>query len=137
MVISVAHRYLVVSLGLGLVIGIMGCGGRSSVETCGLTALNISPASATADHTLASPGNELRFIAFGVVPPGCVQTLSNLTNVTWSVSDTVNVSISNIQGPTYGTATCNGATSGAVTVTGTAPGISGTTAKGTALLTCK
>ena len=41
-----------------------------------------------------------------LVPEGRAIAQSNLTNVTWTVSDTQNVSISNVHDATYGVATC-------------------------------
>jgi len=65
--------------------------------------------------------------------------MSNLMNVSWSVSDTTNVSISNAKDITFGTATCLGRTSGPVVVTATLPASasSGQAVSGTAALTCK
>jgi hypothetical protein len=116
-----------------------GCGGRSSSTpaNCNLTGINVFPAAATADHVAAAPGNQQSFTGFAVMPAGCVQLLANLTNITWTVSDPVNVSISNTPGITYGVATCTGTTAGAVTVTATAPNGGGATATGKATLTCK
>lgn len=62
----------------------------------------------------------------------------NLLNVTWSVSDATNVSISNVKGMTFGTATCLAPTAGPVTVTATLPASAngGQAVSGTAALTC-
>ena len=116
----------------------VGCGG--SQQNCELTALSISPSSGTADHTLSSPGNQVQFFAGPLLKghqcavPACV----NCMGQTWTVSDTVNVSISN-NASDNGTATCLAATNGAVTVTATAPisTQSTKTVSGTATLTCK
>jgi hypothetical protein len=116
----------------------MGCGGPSPITlACKITAINVSPASATISHTAPSPGNTQHFDAFAsAVSPGCVVSQSNLTTGTWSVSDNINVSISNVQGATFGTATCNGPTSGAAIVTATVPVGDGTSVVNTAALTC-
>jgi hypothetical protein len=115
-----------------------GCGGGTG--KCSLSSISVSPATATADHLAVSPTNSQRFLAFGSgLPSGCVSTQSNLTNVTWSVSDTTNVSISNSQDQTFGAATCLGATSAPVTVTATlaADLHNGQSVSGTATLTCR
>jgi hypothetical protein len=116
----------------------MGCGGKSPITlACKITAINVSPSSATISHTAPPPGNTQHFDAFAsAVTPGCVVSQSNLTTGTWSVSDNINVSISNVQGATFGTATCNGPTSGAATVTATVPAGDGTSVTNTASLTC-
>ena len=116
----------------------MGCGGKSPITlACKITAINVSPASATISHTAPPPGNTQHFDAFAAaVTPGCVVSQGNLTTGTWSVSDNINVSISNVQGATFGTATCNGATSGPATVTATVPAVDGTSVTKTASLTC-
>lgn len=116
----------------------LGCGGKSPITlACKITAINVFPTSATISHTASPPGNTQYFDAFAsAVTPGCVLTQGNLTTATWSVSDNINVSISNVQGATFGTATCNGATSGATTVTATVPAGDGTSVTNNASLTC-
>lgn len=114
-----------------------GCGG-STKTVCKLTAINVFPQTATADHAAAVPGNQQQFAAFAAsAAPGCAITLSNLTTATWSVSDPVAVSIGNVQGPNYGNATCLAATVSPVTVTATVPAGDGTTVSNTASLSCK
>lgn len=111
-----------------------GCGG-SSTAACKLTAINVFPNTATASHTAVAPGNTQLFSAFvGAASGNCAVQQSNLTNATWTVSDTTNASISNVHDATYGNATCKGATS--TTVTATVPAGDGTTVSGTASLTC-
>lgn len=114
----------------------VGCGGQ---QNCELTALSVSPSSATADHSVSSPGNQVQFFAGPVMKGQCaVPACVNCLGQTWTVSDTVNVSISN-NANDNGTATCLGATNGAVTITATAPASnkSTKTVSGTATLTCK
>lgn len=111
-----------------------GCGGNTMPD-CSLQQITVSPTSATANH-LSSPGNTQQFLAFGVASPGCAVIQSNLTNVTWSVSDTTNVSISNVHDATFGVATCNAATAGPVTVTANMPSAKGGNIVATAALTC-
>jgi hypothetical protein len=121
-----------------LYLATVGCGGPSPIIlACKITAVNVSPANATISHTAPPPGNTQHFDVFAsAVTSGCVVSQSNLTNGTWSVSDNINVSISSVQGPTFGTATCNGPTSGPVTVTATVPAGDGTNVTNTASLTC-
>jgi hypothetical protein len=116
---------------------IFGCGGNTTTTGCKILAINVSPATATADHAAAPPGNTQHFNAFiAKVPPGCSFITGNIFNAVWSVSDPVNVSISNAQDSTRGNATCKAATTGAVTVTATAPAGDGTNVTNTASLTC-
>jgi len=115
----------------------VGCG--DSQQNCDLTALSISPSASTADHGVSSPGNQVQFFAGPVTKGQCVAGgCVNCSGQTWTVSDTVNVSISN-DANDNGTATCLGATNGAVTITATAPVSSNSTktVSGTATLTCK
>src|SRR6266550_2729879 len=75
-----------------------GCGNS---HVCASGALNVSPQNAVADHSAPTPANSQLFLAFGAgLPVGCVATQSNLINVVWSVSDPIDVSISNMQGNT-------------------------------------
>ncbi len=112
-----------------------GCGG-SPKPICAMTAFNVSPNTATISHAAVPPGNTQHFAAFETAATtGCAFPLSNLTTVTWTVSDPVNVSISNATADN-GAATCHAATAGAVTVTGTAPAGNGANITNTASLTC-
>jgi hypothetical protein len=115
---------------------ISSCGGHTTTPSCKILAINVSPATATVDHAAASPGNTQHFDAFiAKVPPGCEFITGNIFDAAWSVSDPVNVSISNAD-PTRGTATCKAATAGAVTVTATKSQSDGTNVSNTASLTC-
>ena len=114
----------------------VGCGGTSTLN-CSMTGINVSPQNASTGHT--APSNVQHFDGFAIAPAGCNSvaiTAARLTNITWSTSDPVRVSISNVQDATYGNATCNSATSGAVTITATAPNGNGSNVTGTASLTC-
>lgn len=114
----------------------VGCG---SQQSCELTALLVSPSSATADHALSSPGNQVQFFAGPVMKGQCaVPACVNCLGQTWTVSDNLDVSISN-NASDNGTATCLAATTGAVTIIATAPvsANSKKTVSGTATLTCK
>ena len=119
---------------------IMGCGGKSpTTPACKLIAINVSPASATINHSAAAPGNTQHFDAFASDSTpvlGCFEALGSLQTATWSVSDNINVSVSNIHDSTFGTATCKAATSGAATITATVPVGDGTSVSNTASLTC-
>jgi hypothetical protein len=108
-----------------------------SDKTCQLVGLTVSPATATADHAAVPPANQVQFFAAAKVPKGCsIIQCVNCFRQTWSVSDPVKVSISN-NASDNGTATCLGATNGAVTVSATAPVGSNQTVTGTASLTCR
>ena len=132
---SCCRLLLLLALSLGL--SVLGCGGSSSMPVCKLTTISVFPASVVVDHNAPPPGNTQHFDAFNTTSiPGCVHTLGNLTNATWSVSDTTNIIISNVHDATYGFATCKGATAGAATVTATVPVGDGTNVSSTALLTC-
>lgn len=130
MIRNLALIALVLSLGLVL----PGCGG-----TCRTQSVRVMPQSDTADHNSAPPGDSVAFTAWGSGGgSGCSSTAANLGTVVWSVSDTVNVSISNAQDVTFGVATCVGPTSGPVTITATLPADknAGKTVSGSAQLTC-
>ncbi|MGZ4871800.1 MAG: hypothetical protein ACXV5R_05995 [Candidatus Angelobacter sp.] len=117
-----------------------GCGGKSTTTpVCKLTAINVFPRTATIDHTAVAPANAQHFDAFAASATpvlGCFEALGSLQTATWSVSDTTNISISNVHDATFGTATCKAATSGAATVTATVPVGDGTNVTNTASLTC-
>jgi hypothetical protein len=118
----------------------IGCGGKSQVVDCTPLDLGISPQTATADHAAAAPGNQVSFIAFNGLRPGCPPTPGPIrTDLKWSVSDTVNTKIGNTLNVDYGVATCINATPSAVTVTatGTNGAGTGTLISGSATLTCK
>ena len=117
---------------------LLGCG--TSAPNCILSGLTVSPASATEDHVAVAPGNQVQFFASPVITAkGCaIAACLNCSGQTWTVSDAVNVSISN-NALDNGMATCLGPTNGAVTVTATAPvsAKSSQTVTGTSALTCK
>jgi len=113
------------------------CG--NTQQNCDLTALSVTPSGATADHAVSSPGNQVQFFASPVTKSQCAAAACvNCWGQTWTVSDAVNVSISN-ESLDNGTATCLGKTNGEVTVTATAPIASKSTqtVTGTAKLTCE
>jgi len=128
---------------MAMLAALTGCGGHSSTPDCTVNSFNISPATATADHLAAPPGNQVQFFGFDAIntlPPGCstvAVTQAARIDLKWVVSDPVNVAIGNTQGVDYGLATCNNATAGAVTITATGPNARNATIAGTATLTCK
>jgi hypothetical protein len=115
-----------------------GCGGSPD---CTVTALSITPPSATASHVAAPPGNKVLFIGTdnkSTEPSGCAisQVVAIRTDLKWTASDAVNVTIGNTQGVDYGVATCNNATTQPVTITATGPNAKNATISGAASLTC-
>ena len=121
---------------------VFGCGGRGNPPNCVVSSLNITPATATANHVSGSPGNQAQFFGFdatNLLPAGCVSvaiTQAMRTDLKWTTSDPANVSIGNTVGVNYGLATCNNATAAAVTITATGPNANNNTIAGTAKLTC-
>jgi len=110
--------------GLLLVLALASCGS----DECTVASMSIDPQAGSADHNALPPNNAVQFFADAnyvgkcVVPaPMNTPGRRGLQDVLWTVSDTVNVSISNVQDPTFGTATCLGPTSGAATVTANLP----------------
>jgi hypothetical protein len=116
--------------------GLAGCGGTTTPKCGDIVQITVTPETATVDHTAAPPANSQQFRAFDVPPAGCSPRISSLSSATWSVSDPVNVSVSNVVGPTYGVATCKAATAGAVTLTAVVPATAGGNVSATAALTC-
>lgn len=102
-----------------LLSGVAGCGG--SQNSCTITA-TISPASATADHALAPPGNQVQFMTQSSAAGNCPLTPDVLG--TWATSDSTNTSINQ-----QGLATCLNATTTPATITnnGMVRGIKGFT----------
>ena len=85
----------------------IGCGGSSSND-CVITA-NVVPASAIADHSAASPGNQVQFSTSSTVSGNCPLIPDTLG--TWSTSDPGNTSISGT-----GLAACLSATTTPATI---------------------
>lgn len=129
--------------GLTAIAGLAGCGGRTSVDCTTATALSISPASATADHAAAAPGDQMVFVGFDDLstrPPACgpVNILqAQRQDLKWTVSDPANVTIGNTLNVDYGKATCVNATAAPVTVTASGLNTKGATITGTSTLSCK
>lgn len=96
--------------------------------------LVITPANATADHTLSPPGNQIQFTANApTAGQGCKQEIAIISAPQWRSSDSTDVQFS----PTVnGLATCVNATSSPSTIS--AQQVLGVQqANGTAQLTCK
>lgn len=120
---------------------------NGSSSGCFLNTLNVMPTTASADHNMMSPGNSQQFVAFAGQSSmsGCLYAQSNLSSVTWSVSDPASVTIGNggammgSPGDMPGMASCVRSTSSPVTITATLPPDqnSGHMASGTAMLTCR
>jgi len=126
-----------VSLFVAAALMCVACG--NTQENCEFSGLSVTPSSGTADHALSAPGNQMQFAAAPVTKGQCAAgACVNCWGQTWTVSDPVNVSISN-ESVDNGIATCLGKTNGAVTVTATAPVASKSTktVSGTATLTCQ
>jgi len=85
-----------------------GCGG-STQNSCTITA-NVIPASGSADHALAAPGNQVQFATQSSVAGNC--PLAPDTKGTWATSDTTNTSIDQ-----QGLASCLSATPSPATIT--------------------
>jgi hypothetical protein len=83
------------------------CGGSSN-STCSISA-KVIPASATADHNLAPPGNQAQFSLQSSVNGNCPLIADEIG--TWSTSDTANTRVDN-----NGLASCSGATPAAATI---------------------
>lgn len=118
-----------------------GCAVNGGGQSCYLTDnLSVSPSSATADHTLSSPGNQARFQAFisPSAPPGCaVPAWIAEATPTWTSSQPTAIQIDSSSNPsTNGTATCVTATDGSATLTATVS-FNQQTLTQTATLTCK
>jgi hypothetical protein len=117
-----------------------GCavGGNGSECALGYD-FSTSPASATADHAAAPPGNQQQFTSglAPTAPAGCpVPQWVARVDPAWSSSDPIDIQISSADDATNGTAVCLGPTDGAATLTATFVYASQTlTSKST--LTCK
>jgi hypothetical protein len=101
---------------------------------CGVTGLTVGPATATVDHTVASPANTQTFSAFFQFKAnsGCPAITAALVNSNWIASDpSVHLS-SSPSGQV--TATCTAKGANPVTISATQVG--GQTFSGQATLTC-
>ena len=101
----------------------VGCADPGSV-VCNNTAMTfaVAPATATANHSSAAPGNQVQFKSTLAPTPqaGCpTPTFIAVAYPTWTNPDPLDISISSAQDSTNGTAVCSGMTSGTVTLTAT------------------
>jgi len=101
----------------------VGCANPGSV-VCNSTGntFAVSPATATANHSSAAPGNQAQFSSTltPTYPAGCpVPAIVVAAYPTWTNPDPLDISISSAQNSTNGLAVCSGMTSGAVTLTST------------------
>ena len=113
---------------------LVGCGSSTHDCTPSPLVVTVSPSSATADHSVAAPGNQAQFTftsTGGDVPSGC-SVAAVVVPPQWSSSDPTDITFADT---TNGLATCTGATSGAATVSVKVTK-NGATGKGTASLTC-
>jgi hypothetical protein len=113
-----------------------GCGAppEAAKINCTLTQ-GVLPATATANHTAASPGDQQAFnVGYVSVTQGCAVPATNVIagpqSYVWVSSDPVNAPISNAKDVTAGVATCVGATTATIS---TSP----VNSIATATLTCK
>jgi len=138
---------VVILLMLTAAVALLSCGGTTVAPPCAAVAIEVHPTVGTADHMAAAPGDSVQFNAVELYTlngtslscPIPAAQLGVTDAATWTVSDAVNVRISNAAG-TQGMATCVAATNGPVTVTATAPDNLDTKPSviltGTATLTC-
>jgi hypothetical protein len=115
-----------IALVLGIFCGsvlLTGCAVSASTGqqcTNGLV-MNISPTSATADHTQVAPANQVKFqsLVSPTASPGCAVPAWVMTAApAWTNPDPKDISIdSSSDSSMNGLATCTGATSGPVTLT--------------------
>jgi hypothetical protein len=129
---------LALAIGCGLLTGCAVNGGTGQSCEGGLK-LMVSPATGTADHTQAAPGDQVKFASTvaPTAPPGCaVPQWLLLASSTWTSTDAKDIQISSANDATNGLATCVGPTNGAATVTATFT-LGGNTVSGTSSLTCK
>jgi hypothetical protein len=111
---------------LGMLVGFAvasGCGGESATQKCELTIVTtVAPASATANHSAAPPGNQVQFVETDAptAPAGCAVPAWIVRDFpAWSNPDPIDITISSADDATNGAAVCKGATAGAVTLTST------------------
>jgi hypothetical protein len=112
--------------GAAFMTGICGCGGSAGTARCTLTTvINVNPTSATVSHAATPPTNQVQFIAAGgyAAPAGsencAIPAIAWIEYGTWSNPDPNDIEISSASDNTNGTAVCEAATKGAVTLTGT------------------
>jgi hypothetical protein len=114
-----------------------GCAVKPAANSGCTLVEDIFPATATADHSAAAPGNQVSFGVGFAVGPGSAATcgipalVPAPSDFTWVSSDPINAPISNVTA-TAGVATCVGSTTVPATISaGSAANIK------VATLTCK
>ncbi len=134
------RRTSLAALGL-LVLPLGSCAAPEGVSTCMYyTTFSAGPLSATADHSVAAPGNQQQFQAAegtGGTGSDCkIPQVMRLVQPNWTSSAPLDVSVSSAKDSTNGLAACTGSTSGPVTLTATST--EDTTPKTVSVqLTCK
>jgi hypothetical protein len=139
-VARIGFGFLVVGLAGTTAGGMLtGCGAAPQAKiNCTLTQA-VLPATTTADHTAASPGNQGAFdVGYVAAPEGCAvpAIVVSPQAFVWVSSDPVNAPISNAKDATAGVATCVGATTATISAANP-PTLTGGPAIATATLTCK
>jgi hypothetical protein len=115
-----------------------GCAAAPSNTPVGCSIyVNVTPATATADHNAASPGNQVQFVGSSgeTCTNGASPAVVARVYGSWTNPDPINIQISSANDATNGTAICKGPTAGAVTLTDTIPLGTSTVAKQVSL-TC-
>jgi hypothetical protein len=134
-------------MSISIAFGCIGCGSSSPQLACPVTyPVIVTPSTVTLDHMASGSENQVQFVGVGIAssPAGCPQRtdLKRLEYASWSNPDEKNIQINSSRDQTNGVATCLGATTGPVTLTGAftpitigAPSTDVSTA--TVTLTCK
>jgi hypothetical protein len=119
-----------------------GCGAGGTPGCVGTDSVSASPATATADHAAAPPGNEQQFSvvegeSFSNASGICaVPAVVRLVYPVWTSPDPLNITISSANDASNGLAVCKNATAGPVTLTATS-GTGATALTASVQLTCK
>jgi hypothetical protein len=116
-----------------------GCGVAS--PGCTITdAFGVGPLTATANHSAAAPGNQVQFSSYISPKPSAancaVPNWIIAARPNWTNPDPLDISISSATDATNGTAVCNSATSGPVSLTASV-GTGATPSTITVQLTCQ
>lgn len=120
---------VVVLLVFTAALALSSCGSGTTVApNCATVVLTVQPANGSADHLATASSNSVQFNAveqYASENPSQSCAIPNVVlgvtdAATWSVSDAVNVRISNAAG-SQGMATCVGSTNRPVTITANAP----------------
>jgi hypothetical protein len=124
---------------VGCSVFLVGCG-AGSPNCVYSTYLELSPKTATADHSAAAPGNQQQFTSeSGETAKGtdcAVPLVVEQVRPVWTNPEPLEISISSANDSTNGLATCLAATNGPITLTATT-GSGKSAATATASLTCE